>query len=104
MRIAGFGFRSTATVASLYDALDRARGDGEPVQAIATERTKSDASVFRDFAKRLGIPFIAISSADLADNLTLDLSPKRRPWLQQDQRLGLYLGVLYRLIKWPRLR
>ena len=38
MRIAGFGFRSTATVASLYDALDRARGDGEPVQAIATEQ------------------------------------------------------------------
>ena len=70
MRVAGIGFRGAATTASLRDALLRAIGDGPPVQALATERAKSYAPVFRDLAAALSIPGIGISASDLAEIIT----------------------------------
>lgn len=70
MRVAGIGFRSAATTASLRDALERAIGDGPPVQAIATESGKACAAVFRDFAAALSIPALEISTSDLARMVT----------------------------------
>ena len=68
MRVAGIGFRGAATTASLRDALLRAIGDGPPVQVLATESSKSHATVFRDLA--LSIPGIGISASDLAEIIT----------------------------------
>lgn len=70
MRVAGIGFRGAATTASLRDALLRAIGDGPPVQVLATESSKSQATVFRDLAAALSIPGIGISASDLAEIIT----------------------------------
>ncbi len=76
MRVAGIGFRSAATTASLRDALDRAIGDGLPVQAVATEIGKARAAVFRDLAAALDIPAVGVSAADLARMITPTQSPR----------------------------
>lgn len=65
MRVAGIGFRQTATVASLRDALARAVGDGPPVQYLATAQQKAGAPAFRDLAAALSIPCISVDTADL---------------------------------------
>jgi cobalt-precorrin 5A hydrolase len=70
VRVAGIGFRGAATTASLRDALLRAIGDGPPVQVLATESSKSHATVFRDLAAALSIPGIGISASDLAEIIT----------------------------------
>jgi len=70
VRVAGIGFRGAATTASLRDALLRAIGDGPPVQVLATESSKSQATVFRDLAAALSIPGIGISASDLAEIIT----------------------------------
>lgn len=70
MRVAGIGFRRAATTASLRDALERAIGDGPPVQAVATESGKSRTPVFRDLAAALAIPAFGVSAADLARMIT----------------------------------
>jgi cobalt-precorrin 5A hydrolase len=54
----------------LRDALLRAIGDGPPVQVLATESSKSQATVFRDLAAALSIPGIGISASDLAEIIT----------------------------------
>lgn len=70
MRVAGIGFRSNATCASLHSALARAVGEGAPVQAIATETGKSETRVFRDFAAALSLPVYAIARHTLAQMIT----------------------------------
>ncbi len=61
IRVAGFGFRSQATVESLVGALDAA-GGAEGVARLATASRKAGASVFTDLASRLGLPVEAVSS------------------------------------------
>ncbi|WP_324752534.1 cobalamin biosynthesis protein [Roseovarius sp. Pro17] len=70
MRVAGIGFRRAASTASLRDALERAIGDGLPVQAVATESGKARAPVFRELAAALAIPALGVSASDLAQIIT----------------------------------
>ena len=63
MRVAGFGFRTSATLASLQSALTLAGG---PVDAVATVDSK--AAGLADLARHLGVPVIAVNRAALAAN------------------------------------
>ncbi|MBI6628760.1 cobalamin biosynthesis protein [Pontibaca salina] len=60
MIVAGFGFRAAADVDSLHNALRRAVGDRR-ITSLATVGDKADTPVFRQFAKRLGLPVRRIS-------------------------------------------
>lgn len=63
MIVAGFGFRSSATVDSLSSALSEAGVNA--VDAIATAKDKSKASVFIDFAKTIGARIVSIDASAL---------------------------------------
>jgi cobalt-precorrin 5A hydrolase len=65
MIVAGFGFRQAATVESLLDALDKARGTQMPSR-LATAEDKALAPVFQALAARLGLPGDAIAPEALA--------------------------------------
>ncbi|MCA3510039.1 MAG: cobalamin biosynthesis protein [Rhodobacter sp.] len=65
MIVAGFGFRQAATVESLLDALDKARGTQMPSR-LATAEDKAQAPVFQALAARLGLPGDAIAPEALA--------------------------------------
>lgn len=71
MKIAGFGFRASATTASLHAAL----GDPAGLSALATPEDKAGTQVFQDFAKALSLPIRAIPLAELAGQPTETLSP-----------------------------
>ncbi|WP_284164667.1 cobalamin biosynthesis protein [Frigidibacter sp. SD6-1] len=73
MRVAGFGFRGAATVASLQDALARAGGGAA---LLATAEGKAEAPVARNLAETLGLPLVAVGRADLAAQATLTRSAK----------------------------
>lgn len=60
--VAGFGFRTSATVESLRDALGRTGGTPD---ALATAEDKARQPVFRALAKELNLPVIAVDSAAL---------------------------------------
>ena len=60
MRVAGFGFRASASLASLQAALSLAGGR---VDAVATVETKTES--LGDLARTLGLPVIAVSMAAL---------------------------------------
>lgn len=60
MRVAGFGFRSGASLASLQNAL-AAAGGPEGVAMIATVADKAETQVFKSFSVALGMPIKAIS-------------------------------------------
>lgn len=65
MRVAGIGFRSTAPLASLAEALAMAQdqADGLPVDAIATADAKATASVFVALCDQLRVPLCAVDVA-----------------------------------------
>ncbi|MFN7597109.1 MAG: cobalamin biosynthesis protein [Cereibacter sp.] len=65
MIVAGFGFRQAATVESLLDAMDKARGTQMPSR-LATAEDKALAPVFQALAARLGLPGDAIAPEALA--------------------------------------
>ncbi|HRM76356.1 MAG TPA: hypothetical protein PLI13_16855, partial [Paracoccus sp. (in: a-proteobacteria)] len=67
MRIAGLGFRSAASLASLTDALDRAG----PADALATSTAKAQAPVIVALARARGLPLIGVKVAG-ADLATID--------------------------------
>ncbi|PKP72936.1 MAG: precorrin methylase [Alphaproteobacteria bacterium HGW-Alphaproteobacteria-6] len=69
MRAAGFGFRGTATVASLADALARAGGRAD---LVATAADKAAAPAFVGFAAQCGLAVRAVGRDELAgvDTLT----------------------------------
>ncbi|CAN0603620.1 unnamed protein product, partial [Ectocarpus sp. 12 AP-2014] len=71
MRVAGFGFRSGASVASLKDAL-AAAGGADGLNAIATAADKAQTLVFRSFALEMQLPvkFIAPSHIEAAQVTT----------------------------------
>jgi len=63
MRVAGFGFRTSASLTSLQAALTLAGG---PVDAVATVEGK--AAGLDDLARHLGVPLIGVSKPALAAN------------------------------------
>lgn len=68
MIVAGFGFRATATVASLEEALRLARqrhGEHLSIDCLATAADKAATEPFRALAKTLDLPTRAIDSAAL---------------------------------------
>ncbi|MEQ6249661.1 cobalamin biosynthesis protein [Sulfitobacter sp. HNIBRBA3233] len=72
MRVAGFGFRGGAALASLQDALQRAlalAGD-DPLEALVTESAKSRAPVFRELAQVMALPGLGIQLEDLQQLIT----------------------------------
>ncbi|MEW9918096.1 cobalamin biosynthesis protein [Marimonas sp. MJW-29] len=72
MRIMGVGFRATADVASLQDAMQRAllAGGSQKIDALVTESAKSREKVFREFAQLLGVPGLGITKSDLEQMIT----------------------------------
>lgn len=73
MRVAGFGFRSAATPASLADALSRA---GEAADLLATVEAKVSAPAFVAFAAARRLAVQGIAPAALAGQTTLTRSPR----------------------------
>lgn len=69
MIVAGFGFRTSATVESLADALARAGGP-TGVGALATAADKAASAPFRALADRLGLPAITLMPAALQAQAT----------------------------------
>jgi cobalt-precorrin 5A hydrolase len=73
MRVAGFGFRSAATVASLQDALRLAGGAAD---RLATAPDKAATPVFRAFAEAMQLPVLAVARERLADRPTVTQSAR----------------------------
>jgi cobalt-precorrin 5A hydrolase len=67
MRVAGLGFRTTADVASLRDALHLASGTVglSALDALATAEDKATAPALAALAAELGLPIIAVPLAQL---------------------------------------
>lgn len=71
VRVVGFGFRGSADMASLQDALTRVLDQaGGSIDAIVTESGKSRAAAFRDLAQALKLPGLGITTEDLAQMIT----------------------------------
>lgn len=75
MRVAGFGFRSGATVDSLRSALLLAAGTA-PIDAFAAPEDKATAGCLVALAETAGVPLVAVSEAALASVRTATLSPR----------------------------
>lgn len=73
MRVAGFGFRGKATVASLADAYERAGGEAG---LFATAARKVDSPALRVLAEKAGVRLVAIGDADLAAQVVLTHSAR----------------------------
>lgn len=65
MIVAGFGFRSTASIDSLIDAF--AVTGIETVDAVATVDDKSQTPAFTTFAKAIGAQIISVTAQNLSD-------------------------------------
>ncbi len=72
MIVAGFGFRSAASMQSLEDAF--ARAGQTAVDAIATAQDKSRSPVFQKFAKSIGARVIPINAEALTNATTMTQS------------------------------
>lgn len=59
MKIAGFGFRESASLASLQDALAAAGGAAD-LNAIATAADKAQTPVFKSLSAALGVTITAV--------------------------------------------
>lgn len=66
MKVAGLGFRSNASVASLREALNAAGGPNG-LAAVATVSDKADAVALQALAQELGLPIRGIPAAMLAE-------------------------------------
>ncbi|WP_027243423.1 cobalamin biosynthesis protein [Leisingera daeponensis] len=73
MKVAGIGFRSTATVADLQAALTLT---GAQVDALASVAGKAEAPAMQEFARTAGLPVIALQEQDIAGEQTLTCSPR----------------------------
>ncbi|MEO9650976.1 MAG: cobalamin biosynthesis protein [Roseobacter sp.] len=73
MIVAGFGFRQSARIDSLVDALQRASLMQTP-ENIATVSDKAETSVFRAFAQQLMLPIIEVSAENLSAQETVTMS------------------------------
>ena len=59
MKVAGLGFKSYVTLASLREAL-LAAGGAEGLAAVATVSDKADAEVLKQLARECGVPIRAV--------------------------------------------
>ncbi|MHC2463611.1 cobalamin biosynthesis protein [Bradyrhizobium embrapense] len=66
MKVAGLGFRSNASVASLREALDAAGGPNG-LAAVATVSDKAGAVALQALAQELGLPIRSIPAEMLAE-------------------------------------
>jgi len=73
MIVAGFGFRQSASLASLQSALEGATGAMIAVDALATIDRK--AGQLAPLARHLALPLIAVSVESLSDQPVLTRSP-----------------------------
>lgn len=73
MRVAGLGFRSAATVASLTDALARAGGGAD---RVATAADKAATPVFCAFAEAMRLPVSGVEPEGLAATATMTHSAR----------------------------
>ncbi|CUH98010.1 cobalamin biosynthesis protein [Leisingera aquaemixtae] len=73
MKVAGIGFRSTATAADLQAALALT---GERVDAVASIAEKAETPAMQEFARSIGLPVIALQEQDIAGEQTLTCSPR----------------------------
>ncbi len=76
MRVAGLGFRASATAASLRAAL--AAAGAADADALATLAEKADAPVLTALAETLRLPVIAVPAAALAGIATLTNTPRQQ--------------------------
>ena len=77
MIVAGFGFRKAASLESLLDALDRARGTQAPA-LLATAEDKATAPAFQALSARLNLPIHAVALDALAATETPTRSARVR--------------------------
>ncbi|SDW59798.1 cobalt-precorrin 5A hydrolase [Ruegeria halocynthiae] len=77
MIVAGFGFSSSATLASLRSALELAT-DGQTPDALATVADKDGHTAITTLADSISVPVHFIPADDLAGHRTLTCSPRSR--------------------------
>ena len=77
MKVAGLGFRTEATIASLRDAL-AAAGGVSGISALATSEAKAGAAMIVALAAELGLPVVGVSAVELAKQPTLTDSARVR--------------------------
>ena len=65
MKVAGFGFKSDVTLASLREALVAA-GGAAGLAAMATASDKADADALKELARECGVPIKAVPAGVLA--------------------------------------
>lgn len=72
MRMMGIGFRASADLASLQDAMRLAleTAGSQKIDALVTEAAKSREKVFREFAQLLGLPGLGVTQSDLEQMIT----------------------------------
>lgn len=73
MKVAGIGFRTTATAADLQEALERT---GVQVDALASIAEKASTPAMQEFARAIGLPLIILQDQDIAGEPTLTCSPR----------------------------
>ncbi len=73
MIVAGFGFRGTATVGSLKDALARTGYSDRPTH-IATADVKVANTAFQSFARTLGAQVVSVDAPTLVAQQTITQS------------------------------
>ncbi len=79
MIVAGFGFSTRATAASLRDALAQAQGNARPdacLAALATAQDKAESEAFHALAKALDLPIRAIPARVLTAQTPLTRSER----------------------------
>jgi len=64
MIVAGFGFRASATLDSLQDALFQAAA-GRTIGALSTAADKAQSTVFQDLAETLALPIVPVGAKAL---------------------------------------
>lgn len=65
MKVAGFGFRTGASLASLQDALVAA-GEAEGLVCIATVADKAQSPVFKALSNQMGVPIHEVTQDAIA--------------------------------------
>ena len=73
MKVAGVGFRASATLADLRQALDLLQAQPD---ALASLQAKAAAEPLKTLATELGLPLIALAEEDIAGEQTLTCSPR----------------------------
>ena len=73
MKVAGIGFRASATLADLRQALDLMQAQPD---ALASLQAKAAAEPLKTLATELGLPLIALAEEDIAGEQTLTCSPR----------------------------